>query len=319
MSIRKILRTIQANKTFLISTHVNPDADGLTSELALALCLKSLGKKVHIINADKALGMYSFLPKKNLLKEFRHTKIPYDAAIILDCGDLDRIGPVQSILRENKTLINIDHHITNDFFGDINFVDPHASSTAEILFDLVTKAKFKLTREVAILLYVGIMTDTGSFRYDNTTARTHAVVSQLMKFKFSVSEWYKKIYENIPFSDFELFNRVVHHFEVTHQGRVASLVLRENILHCFSEEFDLKDRIFTFLRSINGVEVIVIFTESKKNEIRVNFRSQGKIDVAQLASQYKGGGHKKASGCLLAESIESAKRKVFEDLKRILR
>jgi len=319
VSIRKILRTIQANKTFLISTHVNPDADGLTSELALALCLKSLGKKVHIINADKALGMYSFLPKKNLLKEFRHTKIPYDAAIILDCGDLDRIGPVQSILRENKTLINIDHHITNDFFGDINFVDPHASSTAEILFDLVTKAKFKLTREVAILLYVGIMTDTGSFRYDNTTARTHAVVSQLMKFKFSVSEWYKKIYENIPFSDFELFNRVVHHFEVTHQGRVASLVLRENILHCFSEEFDLKDRIFTFLRSINGVEVIVIFTESKKNEIRVNFRSQGKIDVAQLASQYKGGGHKKASGCLLAESIESAKRKVFEDLKRILR
>jgi len=319
VSIRKILGTIQTNKTFLISTHVNPDADGLTSELVLAMCLKSLGKKVHIINADKALGMYLFLPKKHLLKELRHTEVPYDVAIILDCGDLDRIGPVQSILRKGKPLINIDHHITNDYFGDINFVDPHASSTAEILFDLVTKAKFKLTKEVAVLLYVGIMTDTGSFRYDNTTARTHAVVSQLMKFRFSANEWYRKIYENIPFSDFELFNRVVRHFEVTHQGRVASLVLRENILHRFSEEFDLKDRIFTFLRSINGIEVIVIFAESKKNETRVNFRSQGRIDVAQLASLYKGGGHKKASGCLLAKPMESAKRKVFEDLKRILR
>jgi len=316
---QKILKTIQDNGTFLLSTHVNPDADGLSSELALALYLKSLGKKVHVINADKPLGMYSFLPRKHLLEEFRFARIPYDAAIILDCGDLDRIGSVQSILSEEKILINIDHHITNDFFGDINLVDAKASSTAEVLFNLFMEAKFKLTKELAVLLYIGIMTDTGCFRYDNTTAHTHAVISQLMQFKFSVSQWYKKIYENVPFHDFELFNKVVRHFAVTHEGRVASLVLHKNILRGFSEEFDLKDKIFTFLRAIIGIEVIIIFTESKQKETRVNFRSQGAVDVAKLASRYKGGGHKKASGCLLAGSVEQSQQRIFSDLEKILK
>lgn len=318
MSAKKILKAIQDHRTFLISTHVHPDADGLSSELAMALYLESLGKKVKIMNADKALGMYSFLPQKNLLKEFRSGPVAYDAAIILDCGNLERIGPVQSILQEDKTLMNIDHHITNDFFGDINLVRPQASSSAEVLFDFFAKARFTLTKKIALLLYLGIMTDTGSFRYDNTSARTHAVVSRLMKFKFSVSQWYKKVYENIPLNDFGLFQRVIRHFQVSHQGRVASLVLRKNILEGFSEEFDLRDRIFTFLRTMQGIEVIAIFTENNKKETRVNFRSQGKVDVAKLASLYKGGGHTKASGCLLPETIEVARREVFRDLERIL-
>jgi len=311
MSSQKILQTIKKCKIFLISTHAGADIDGLASELVLALFLRLLGKKVYIVNAEKVLPMHLFLPQAGLIKGFDGKFIDYDAAMIVDCGDLDRIDKVKAMIIKGKPLVNIDHHITNDYFGTVNLVRPKASSTAEVIFDLLKEFRQKLTKDIAVLLYLGILTDTGSFRYDNTSSRTHAAVSELMKFNFPVNELYKKIYETIPLGDLKLFSRLISGFEISHGGKVASVVLTEKIYKGFSGAFDLRDRIFNFLRSIRG-------SEAGKRLTRVNFRSQGKADVSRLASLFGGGGHKKASGCRVGRDLKGAKVEIFRELKRIL-
>ncbi len=319
MSSKAILAAIKRNKTFLITTHVNPDIDALASELVMALYLKSQGKKVYVINAGKVASMYLFLPYVRLIKKFSGQKIDYDAAVILDCGDLDRIDTVKKTIDQRKIIINIDHHITNDDFGDFNLVKSRASSTSEILYDFLKEAKFKLTKETAVLLYTGIMTDTGSFRYDNTAAHTHAIVSELLKFRFSVDRLYKQIYETIPLADLKKFAKLISSFEMSHKGKVASIELSQSTVSRFSGNFDLRDKIFSFLRGIKGIEVIAIFTEGGKKLTRINFRSQEKVDVAKLASLFNGGGHKKASGCRFRGSLKSAKQKIFSQLKKIVK
>ena len=166
MNLNPILKTIRNAKTFLISTHVNPDPDALASELALALFLKAQGKKVFVVNEEPVPSRFAFIPAVELVYSHKELKkVSYDAAVVLDCGELERIGSVLKLIDRRKALINIDHHITNDTFGTLNFVKPAASSTAEVLFELLKAGKCCLTKEIAVLLYLGIMTDTTIFYF----------------------------------------------------------------------------------------------------------------------------------------------------------
>ena len=313
-AIHKIIRD---HKRFLISTHVTPDPDALASELVMALYLKSIKKEVSIINADAVPERYKFIPASGMIHKIGDRRHPdYEVAIVVDCGDLNRIGPVKGLLNPEKPLVNIDHHVTNDKFGNLNLVISHASSTAEVIYGLLEATGFKLTRPTAILLYLGIMTDTGSFHYDNTTARTHEVVSRLLKFKFSVSEIYKKLYETVPLNDLKYFTKVVSQFDMAFDGRVIFLELHKSMANKFSQEIDLRDKIFKYLRTIKGIEAIVILTEQDKKRTKVNLRSQGKFDVANLALHFGGGGHKKASGCVVSGNFKQAKQKLLAEIKK---
>ena len=150
MSMKKIIQAIQANKRFLISTHVNPDPDALCSELALAVYLRSLGKTVAIINDQAVPSRFQFLSGIRRVKRYQENKkVAYDVAIVVDCGELDRIGRVGHLIQKDKALINIDHHITNDLFGSINLVQPKASSTAEVLYELLIKARCSFAKNLA--------------------------------------------------------------------------------------------------------------------------------------------------------------------------
>ncbi len=321
MNFARVIKKIKdkRNQHILISSHVRPDVDALASELALAEGLRSIGKKVTVINDTKNAVMYDFLPGIRRIHTYKKgMKFIYDLAIIVDCGDLNRIGRVQEIIDFSKPIINIDHHVTNDRFGNLNLVDKKASSTAEIIYRLLKKGRFKMTASIARLLYLGIMTDTGSFRYDTTTAETHRIVADLMRFKFSVQKIYEKIYESIPVDNIKLFTKIISNFTISHKGKVVSVELRRKSLEKFRGEFDLRDKIFSFLRSIKGVEVVAIFTEDRPNLTRVNFRSQRHIDVARLASFFGGGGHKRASGCTIEVNMSKAKKMVFRQLTQML-
>ena len=320
MNQRMVLQKIQKHKTFLISTHVNPDPDALASELALALYLKHAGKKAHIINEGSLPPRYAFLPLSANIKDIKGVKgADFEVALILDCGDLDRIGKVRSLISQEKIVINIDHHLTNDYFGDLNLVNAEASSTAEVLYDLFRTARVKLTNDMAKLLYLGIMTDTGCFRYDSTSAHSHIAAADLMRHGFSVSELYRRVYEGVLLKDFRQFAKMFEDFETAFNGKAAVVMLSKNKLEKFSDEFDLKDKIFTYLRCIKGVEVIVIFSELGSRETRVNFRSQGnRVNVAVLAALFGGGGHRKASGCVVDGDLAQAKAKVLRKLREIL-
>ena len=316
----KVLRALRTHKTFLISTHVNPDPDALGSELGMAIYLRALGKNVRIVNEEPAPERLAFLPQARQVKGYAHSRpIACDAAIILDCGELGRIGKVQKLISSETFVINIDHHVTNDFFGDLNLVEPKASSTAEVLYALFREAGHALTKDLAFNLYVGLMTDTGSFRFENTTARTHAICADLMRFGFSITDIYRKVYASIPYKDLKEFTKLISRFDVLYDGRVVCIELSRKILSRFSEQFDLRDTIFQFLRAMRGVDVFVIFTEVGPKKTRINLRSSNNFDVAKLASDFQGGGHKRASGCTIDKGIKEARQVFFSRIEELLR
>ena len=316
----KVLSALRKHKSFLISTHVNPDPDALGSELSMSIFLRALGKNVHIVNEEPAPQRLAFLPQARWIKGYAQSRnIVCDAAIILDCGELDRIGKVQKLISADTFVINIDHHVTNDSFGDLNLVEPKASSTVEVLYLLFKEAGHALTKDLAFNLYVGLMTDTGSFRFENTTAQTHAICADLMRFGFSVTDIYRKVYASIPYKDLKEFTKLISYFDVFYGGRVVCVELSRKILARFSEQFDLRDTIFQFLRAMHGVDVFVIFTEVGHKKTRINLRSSSKFDVAKLASDFSGGGHKRASGCSIDKGMKEARQIFLGRIGKLLR
>ncbi len=294
---KAILNIIKKNKSFLIASHHNPDADALGSCLSMALFLKALGKMVTVANEDAVPQWLTFLPQSSLIKKASLIKKRYyDVAFILDCGDRARIGGVESLLIEGKPSVNIDHHITNDRFGSLNCVVPKASSTCEILFELFKISKCKLNKAMAVLLYAGMMTDTGSFRYENTSARVHAIASELMAFGINAQDMYQRLYVGIPVKDMKGFTKVIHEAQLLLNNRLYCVILTQQAIKAFSTSFDLKEKLFGFLRSVEGIEVVLILTEISDKETRINLRSQGDFNVAKLAAQFNGGGHVKAAG-----------------------
>ena len=299
------------HRKFLVTMHHNPDADAISSALAMSMFLKSLGKQVNVLNEDTCPEWLKFLPATSLLKKAGDVKkVDYDAAIVLDCGDLKRIGGVAKFIQESKPLINIDHHVTNDSFGSINVVHSKASSTCEMVFDLLQEAGHLLNKNLAILLYAGIMTDTGSFRYENTSANAHAAVEKLMAFKFSAAQMYDRLYVGIPVADMKMFTDVIHKAQLFDGNKVFCVSLPKKVVDRFSKSFDLKEKLFNFLRSVEGIEVVVILTEINPKEVRVNLRSRHDFDVAALALAFDGGGHKKAAGCKIYEPLPQAQKTI---------
>jgi phosphoesterase RecJ-like protein len=316
-NLNPIIRAIKTHRRFLVSTHVNPDADAVASALAMALVLKSLGKTVTVVNENEVPSWLKFLPKTSLFKKASQIKgLDYDAAMILDCGDLSRVGTVEALIKNDKPLINVDHHKTNRGFGRFNLVLSKSSSTAEVLYGLFEKMRIRLNKDLAALLYVGIMTDTGSFRYESTTSRTHQIVAHLMSFGISSSKIYDRIYDAIPAHDLKLFLNAIGRVELLKGGRIACLEFNQKVLRQFSGGFDVRDKIFGLLRSTKGVEVVVIFSEADPHRTRVNMRSKSYFDVAKLAAEFGGGGHVRASGCTLDVNIKETRKRI---LNRIMK
>ncbi len=318
-SFKDISRVMQKYHSFLVCTHINPDPDALASQCAIVQILRQLGKKAVAVSPEPIPKRFHFLPGvKQIRLASKVKKFDFEVAVILDCGDFNRIGSIRSLLHPDTVLVNIDHHVTNSFFGGYNCVIPESSSTAELIYDLLSEIPCRLTKSLAQLLYIGILTDTGCFRYDNTTPHTHEVAARLLPFGFSANNLYIKLYESIPLNDIKNFAKLVTSFERHCKGQVICLVLSQKDLRRFSEEFDLRDKIFRYFRAIKGVEVIVILTEESKGQTRVNFRSLSRVNVAWLAYQFNGGGHSRASGCLVQGALKNTKRRVLQEIRKVI-
>ena len=316
MNIKKISNAIKKSKRVLITTHINPDLDALCCELVMACYLKSLGKKTLIANADFLPDMYQFLKGGKQVKKVKKLSGQYDLVVVFDCGDLNRIGRIKDILPKSVPIVNIDHHMTNKSFGTYNLVKPKASSSAEVLFEFLMKERFVLNKDTSELLYLGILTDTGSFRYQSTTAYTHEIIAKLLGFNLSVSNLYSKVYENLRADDLKILIEALKSFSSYKGGKILFVDLKKKVLKKVGDKFDLRDKIFSFLRMIKGTEVVVIFSEDSSKLTKVNFRSSGKVNVAFVAGQYGGGGHKAASGCRYSGNLKNAKKDVLALLKK---
>jgi phosphoesterase RecJ-like protein len=320
VSLKRVVACVKRNKHFLITTHTNPEGDALGSELAFYRLLRKLGKSAIIINEDNLPYGYEFFPGVNKIRKFKKNlkNIKFDCFATLDCSDFKRCGEV-SRMADNKTILNIDHHISNENFGDVNWVEPYFSSTAEMVYNLYKKLRLSLDRETAMLLYVGMCTDTGSFHYPNTTSLTHKAVSELLKYNLDISQIYKNVYENIPFQDMRLLSKILPTIRRSASGKIAWFQLRRNIPK-MKTSFDLTEHLLSFARAIKGVEAVVLFKENfgKNNEVRVNFRSQGKVDVNKIAQFFGGGGHKTASGATIKGQIDEVRKKVLAKIRESL-
>ncbi|MFH1127971.1 MAG: bifunctional oligoribonuclease/PAP phosphatase NrnA [Candidatus Omnitrophota bacterium] len=322
MGLKKVIALIKRNNRFLITAHTSLEGDALGSELAFAVLLKTIGKTAIIVNDDKLPQGYAFLPGLNSVREYKKSlkNINFDVFVALDCSDLNRCGNVYKLNTDNKPVLNIDHHISNAQFASVNWVQPEASSCAEMIYKLFKAMHVDLNKEAAIALYAGILTDTGSFRYSTTSSFTHQAVADLMCYGIDVTAVYRSIYEDKPYQDMQLLTKMLAGTKRTTSGKIAWVELEKGVSSNKSISFDLSERILSFLRAIKDVEVAVLFKkmEGRVNEIRVNFRSQGKVDVNKIAKFFGGGGHKTASGCTINGSLVQVKQKVLSKIKENL-
>jgi len=323
VSLKKVVDCVKKHKNFLITSHTNLEGDALGSELAFLNLVRKLGKAATVINEDNLPYGYDFLPQKNKLIKYKDNLkgIEFDCFVALDCSDLSRTGEVYRLNSEKKTILNIDHHISNRNFGNINWVEPHASSCSEMIYKLYKALHLPLDRDTAILLYTGILTDTGSFRYSNVSSFTHRAVSELLKFNLDVSRIYKSVYENIPFEDMKLLGKILPGMRRDVKGRIVWFQVKQNILRNKKLSFDLSEHILSFGRAVKDAQVVVLFKENLgvKNEIRVNFRSQGRADVNKIAQFFGGGGHKTASGATVRGKLDEVRKKVLAKIKENLK
>lgn len=324
MSLKKIIEILKKKNNFLITTHVNPEGDALGSELGLYRLIKALKKNAVMVMEDTLPYGFDFLPGADKIIKYKVNLkgIEFDYFITVDCSDIKRTGEVFKINTANRPVINIDHHISNEGFGDLNWIDPHASSCCEMIYELYKKLNVKLNEETALLLYAGISTDTGSFRYSNTTSRTHKIVSELLRHKIDISWVYNKVHGNFPYQDMELIVKILKDMKSQYQGKIIWFQAKAKLLKKYEPICaDLTDSVMSFGRAIKEAEIVVLFRQNLgvKNEVRVNFRSQGKIDVNKIAGFFGGGGHKTASGCTIFGSIDSVRIKVLKKIEESLK
>lgn len=323
MSLKKIIAQIRKNRNFLITAHVNLEGDALGSELAFYHLIKKLGKNAVIVNEDELPYGYDFLPYVDKVVKYRDNlkNINFDCFVALDCSDLKRTGEVWRLNKCDKPVINIDHHISNDHFGTYNWVVPHASSACELVYKLYRQMKIELDELSAICLYAGILCDTGSFRYTNTSALTHRAAADLLKYNINPLEVYRNVFGNYPLSDIKLIAKILNNIQTDPKGKLVWFEAKKEQLKKYKKiRADLSDQVLTFGRQVKGVEVVVLFKENlgPKSEVHVNFRSEGKVDVNQIAKLFGGGGHRAASGCTISGRLDEIKKKVLKKIEEQL-
>jgi phosphoesterase RecJ-like protein len=310
--VPEIVAALRAGRRFLVASHVTPEGDTVGSQLALCLALRDMGKEVVAYNSDPIPRNIRFLPyAENILQQIE-AEDAFDAAIVVDAADLGRVGPaLHAALPRCGMLLNVDHHKTNTGFGDLRFVDPNASATGEVVYRLLKAVPVTITHAIAVNLYVTLLTDTGSFQYTNSTPEAFRIASEMVSLgvrPWSVAE---KIYESNPAARVRLLGRVLETLEVTPDGRVASVVVRRGELDAAGCTADLTDGFINFPRSIEGVEVALMFREEEAGAWKVSLRSRGNVDVAAIASALGGGGHRNAAGCLVSGSLDEVRSKLL--------
>jgi phosphoesterase RecJ-like protein len=310
---QEIGKALRENQRFAILSHVRPDGDALGSQLALGLSLKQLGKDVSIWNEDGMLEKYSFLARSELLTKPPAEPQDFEVAVALDTAIQSRLGVAGEKIRSAKHWINIDHHPSNPRYGDLVHVDADAPATGQILFELITGESLPFDREIAENLYVAISTDTGSFQYPNTTARTFEIIAELVKAGVNVGQVSQQIYENYPRRRIELLRELLTTMRFTGEGRVASFSLSLATAARLGVLPEDNEGLIDHLRAIRGVVVAVFFEELADGKVRVSMRSKTEsADVCAICQKFGGGGHKLAAGARVRGTLAEVETRVLE-------
>ncbi|HOJ92632.1 MAG TPA: bifunctional oligoribonuclease/PAP phosphatase NrnA [Dictyoglomaceae bacterium] len=297
LSKRKILKfkeLIKDKSTFVLFTHANPDGDAIGSLLAFYYFLRDLGKEVFVFLHSPIPYFYQFLLTEELNK-IENIDTHFDVGIILDCSDLERIKSGVNLKERFSTLVNIDHHPTNTSFGDLNIVIPTASSVTEIIYDLIVGLRGKITKIIAESLLTGLITDTGSFKYSNTTPKSLKIAGELVNKGADITYISKEIYDKKKLSSLKLLGTALLRLESSENICWSYITLED--MKKYNATIEDTEGIIDILRTLREAEVCIFFYPITEGGIKVSLRSKKKeIDLGKFALIFGGGGHKEAAG-----------------------
>lgn len=319
-----VRREIDQHQNFVITTHVNPDGDGLGSQAALARYLRSAaaGKRtVHLLNSSPTPPNYAFLDPQEEIEVFdprRHEQIVSEAqvAFILDISDWERLRELGKVIRPTRIRkVCIDHHPADKPFGDVDVIDPKASSTGELMYALLTGLGATIDKKTAEALYTAVLTDTGGFRFSNTGAQAHKVVAHLIEAGASPQIIYQNVYESQSRAKVRLFAKALDNLKFEAQGKLVWFAVTQAMLRETGAQPRDTEGFADYPRSIDGVEVSVMFLETEKGKVKVSFRSKGQHVINGLANRFGGGGHAFAAGALIDGPFPEAIDLVLREVK----
>ncbi|MDR0953342.1 MAG: bifunctional oligoribonuclease/PAP phosphatase NrnA [Elusimicrobiota bacterium] len=301
-TFKQIAAAFKKGKKFFVAGHQNPDGDSLGSTLAVASLLKRMGKQVYAFSNDRPGDDLLFLPYLNTVHFSKlPAKIDFDTLVLLECSDKNRGGDLGSIFSAVKTVINIDHHITGEPYGTINYINAEASSTAEIITQIFEYLKIKPTKEEATCLYTGVVTDTARFLHSNTTAESLRAASVLVENGAEVSKINTIIYNTRPYRALKLLGRALEKLKLLYNDKIAEITLEKKDFKALKVQPEHTQGIVSQPIMIPSVEVSVLFRQEDAR-IAVNLRSKGKVDVSAIAAKFGGGGHARAAGFKLKDA-----------------
>jgi len=313
--VQAIADAIKSRRRFVISSHARPDGDSIGSSLAMAFALRAMGKDAVVVHGDQAPppllqfpGARDIVVSPTVPKDYEN----YDAAIIMECGDLGRTG-VSGL--DRFFLINIDHHQGNTGYGDVRWFDPRAAACGEMVFDVIKALGAPMTRDVATHIYMAIHSDTGSFHYSGISPRTFEICKEMLEAGVDPIQVARDLYDSNHMGRLKLFGAVLSAMQIDATGRIAIVYLDHDMARAAGGTYADTDGLINLPLTVKEILAVVFFKHNEGDEYRVSMRSKDTIDVAAIAKEFGGGGHVNAAGCTVHGAIDALQKTFVEKIE----
>jgi phosphoesterase RecJ-like protein len=316
--MNSIIQHFNNSNKIIVVTHTHPDGDAIGSLIAMGMSLEALNKKITLYCESLIPAVYRFLPEVHRVVN-KIGNLNYDMAVILDCGDLSRVGQTVSYLDQIPVIVNIDHHVTNTRFGHLQLIDTSACATAEIVYRLIKQMGLPFSKSVATSIYTGILADTGSFRFSNTNKAAFAICQEMVEIGVDPHNIAQHVYGTYSLSRIKLLNLALDSIELSENGKLSIMTLTQKMFDETNTKPEDVDGLINYAQRIEDVEVAALIQEHQNgnensrttNRFHVSLRSDGTFDVAAIAAMFGGGGHSSAAGFSIEETLSSVKSRIF--------
>jgi phosphoesterase RecJ-like protein len=316
-SLQAVAQFLRQEDDFLVVSHLSPDGDAISSTSAMGFILKALGKKYSLLNEGHTPQKFKLLLDDEDIINYSSDPVQrtFDRVIFVDCADASRIGQAKQVVADNAVIINIDHHVTNNAYGQINVVRTSAAATVEIIYDLIKTLNISWTPKLASCIYAGLLTDTGGFRYSNTTPAVFAIAERMLREGVAGAMLAERLLETMSLGQVQLMKETLSTLSFSEDCRIAWVKITTEMMNRSGALDEDTEGLINISRNVQGVEVALLFKQKAEHEIKISFRSKGEVDVSRLAQIFGGGGHVRASGATIMGTMEEAVARIVEAVK----
>lgn len=317
----EVKKFIEHSQRFLITTHINPDGDGLGAAMGLKWALVKMGKQAEIIIDSEAPGVFEFFANYHWIKSLSggyNIDEKFSSVVVIDAPSLARLGSVTSIFSENVKILNIDHHISNENFGELNYIDLGSASSAEMIYTIIKSFGLKPDKDLAEYIYTGIIIDTGRFRFSNTSPETLLTASELVDTGVEPAKISDQVFYSRTIETTKALGLFIGSIELHMDGKVATAEFDYDYLHSPGWEKVNTDGFVNYALAIKGVETALFLREIDHGVTRASLRAKHDFDVNALAGVFGGGGHQKAAGCTIKAPLAEAKEILIKETAKTL-